>query len=239
VSTEIQSAIRTVSEVMSMMAAFAGGSIPSSTDAEYLDWLRWIQQKQEEYARRAFWRRCLTRVTLTLDGETTLLPDRFHKPNGLYMVVVDGIDWMDPDNEDGQYVFVEMDNAVMTDDAEPVANTNFGKWQMRFKDAPDSVTATVWYFSNPPKPTATTDILLLPGDMVGYAALGEYYRTSGAEGSQDKAESDAEARFQEYLMLEVIPGKNDLMRFERSNTKTDRLAEAKNRYRTRPYRNVR
>lgn len=235
---EIQSSIRTVSEVMSMMAAFAGGSIPSSTDAEYLDWLRWIQQKQEEYARRAFWRRCLTRVEMTLDGETTLLPDRFHKPNGLYMVIVNGVDWMDADNEDQQYVLVEMDNALYQEDG-TTPNANFGKWQMRFKDAPDSVDAVVWYYANPPKPVATTDILLLPGDLVGYAALGEYYRTSGAEGSQDKAEADAEARFQEYLMLESIPGKNDLLRFERSNTKTDRLQEAKNRYRNRDYRNTR
>lgn len=236
-STEIQSTIRTVAEVMNMMAAFAGGSIPASTDTEYLDWLRWIQQKQEEYARRAFWRRCLTRVEMTLDGETTLLPDRFHKPNGLYMVVVDGIDWMDADNDDEQYIFVEMDNAIYTTGTTP--NPNFGKWQMRFRNAPDSVTATVWYFSNPPKPTATTDILLLPGDMIGYAALAEYYRTSGAEGSQDKAEADAESRFQEYLMLEVIPAPNDLMRFQRSNTKTDRLVEAKNFYRTRTNRNTR
>lgn len=217
---------------MNMMAPFAGGSIPSSGDAEYGDWLRWIQQKQEEYARRAFWRRCLTRTTLTLNGATTLLPDRFHKPNGLYMVIVDGVDWMDADNEDQQNIFVEMDNAVYESDG-TTPNANFGKWQMRFLDAPVSKTATVWYYSNPPKPTATTDVLLLPGDMIGYAALAEYYRTSGAEGSQDKAEEDAENRFQEYLMLEVIPSKNELMRFERTNTKTNRLNEAKNYYRTR------
>jgi hypothetical protein len=222
---------------MNLMAPFAGGTIPGVTDSEYQDWLRWIQQKQEEYARRAYWRRCLTRVEMTLDGETTVLPDRFHKPNGLYMVVVDGVDWMDADNTDGQYIFVEMSNNLLEDDG-ITPNANFGKWQMRFRDAPVSKTAIVWYYANPPKPTATTDILLLPGDMVGYAALGEYYRTSGAEGSQDKAEQDAESRFQEYLMLEVIPAKNELMTFERSNTKTDYLQTAKNYYRSRDGRHL-
>lgn len=236
--TESQSAIRTVADVMNMMAPFAGGSIPSATETEYTDWLRWIQQKQEEYARRAFWRRCLTRVTMTLDGATTYLPDRFHKPNGLYMVIVDGIDWMDPDNEDQQNIFVELDNDVYQVDG-VTPNTNFGKWRMRFLDAPSSVSATVWYFSNPPKPTAATDVLVLPGDMIGYSALAEYYRTSGSEGSQDKAEEDAENRFQEYLMLEVIPGKNELLKFERSNTKTNRLNEAIEYYRVRNRRDTR
>ena len=229
--TSAQSAIRTVEDVMNMMAPFAGGSIPSATETEYSDWLRWIQQAQEEYARRAFWRRCLTRETITLDGDTTLLPVRFHKPNGLYMLIVDGVDWMDPDNEDQQYVFVEM--------VSDSASENYGRWQMRFLDAPSSVSATIWYYANPPKPTETTDIILLPGDMIGYRALAEYYRTSGAEGSQDKAEEDAENRFQEYLMLEVIPAKNELMKFERSNTKTNFLNEAKGYYRVRNRRDTR
>ena len=237
-STNVQSSIRTVADVMNMMAPFAGGSIPGSTDTEYTDWLRWIQQKQEEYARRAFWRRCLKREELTLDGETTYLPDQFSRPNGLYMVIVDGVDWMDPDNEDQQYIFVEMDNDIYQSDG-VTANTNYGKWRMRFRDAPDSVSAVIWYFATPPKPSATTDILLLPGDMIGYAALGEYFRTSGAEGSQDKAEQDAENRFQEYLMMEVIPGKNDLLTFERSNTKTDRLLKAKGYYAVRNRRDTR
>ena len=237
-ATDTQSTIRTLGEIMSFMAPFAGGSIPGSGEPEYLDWVRWIQQKQEEYARRAFWRRCLTKQEMTLDGETTLLPDRFHKPNGLFMVVVDGVDWMDADNSDEQVIFVEMNNNLLLDDG-ITTNTNFGKWQMRFKDAPSSVSATIWYYANPPKPTASSDIVLLPGDMIGYAALGEYYRTSGAEGSQDKAEQDAESRFQEYLSIETIPGKNELMRFERSNTKTNRLEEAKNYYRFRDRRTIR
>lgn len=233
-AVEIRSAIYTLSDVFNMMSPFAGGSIPDSADTEYADWLRWVQQAQEEYARRGFWRRLLTRDTITLNGETTLLPERFHKQNGLYMLVVDGVDWMDADNEDDQYVLVEMDNDPFTTGTTP--NTNLGRWQMRFKDAPVNKTATIWYFANPPKPMVSADVLILPGDMIGYKALGEYYRTSGAEGSQDKAESDAENRFQEYLMLESIPGKNELIRFDRANTKTNELEKAKNYYRSRPYR---
>lgn len=221
------------------MAPFAGGSIPTIGSDEYNNWLLWVQQAQEEYARRGFWRRCLTRVEMTLDGETTLLPVRFHKSNGLYMVIVDGVDWMDPDNTDDQGIFVEMDNALLQDD-DVTPNANFGRWQMRFRDEiTTAVTAVVWYFSNPPKPEDAADLFLLPGDMIGYKALGEYYRTSGAEGSQDKAEEDAENRFQEYLSLETIPSKNELLVFQRSNTKTDYLVRAKGYYENRDRRNRR
>lgn len=228
---EVQTAIQTVADVMNMMAPFAGGSVPNSTDTEYGDWLRWIQQKQEEYARRGFWRRCLTRVEMDLDGETTLLPDRFHKPNGLYMVIADGVNWMDPENEDDMSIFVEYVTDPDSDD--------YAKWQMRFSEEITTTVedAVVWYFANPPKPTASTDKLLLPADMIGYGALSEHYRTSGAEGSQDKAEQDAENRFQEYLMLEVIPSTNELLRMERDVNQTNYLNRMKtNYYSNRPYR---
>lgn len=233
---EVQSTIQTMSEVMSAMAPFAGGSIPNEDTQEYADWQRWIAQKQEEYARRAFWRRCLTREEITLTaGYTTVLPARFHKPNGLYMLIVtndegEGVDWNEPDNEDEQYVFVEMINDP--DDA------NFGRWQMRFDNEVEAgTTAILWYFSNPPKPVATTDKLLLPGDMVAYGALQEYYRTTGSEGSEDKAEEMAENRFSEYIGLEVIPDKKELLRHTEKPTRVDRLAKAKGYYRNRPDRN--
>lgn len=228
-SLEISTSIRTLVDVLNFMAPFAGGSVPDGDSQEYSDWVRWIQIKQEEYARRAFWRRCLTREIITLNGETTVLPDRFNRPNALYMLIVDGVDWNETPNTDEQNVFVEMNNDP--DDA------NFGKWQMRFLNKADNDEAILWYFANPPKPTAESDILILPGDMIGYSALAEYFRTTGAEGSQDKAEEDAENRFIEYLSIEVIPDKSELLRNSESDTRVDRLATARSYYANRSRRN--
>lgn len=216
---------------MSMMAPFAGGSIPDENSADYSDWRRWIQQKQNEYAMRAFWRRCLTREEITIGGDTTVLPDRFHKPNGLYVLSVDDVDWNQTPNADEMSIFIEMNNDTASED--------FGNWQMRFSEEVTAGTeAIMWYFANPPLPTASTDILLLPGDMIGYAALGEYFRQSNQEGSQDKAESDAEARFQEYLMLEVLPDKSELLVFDGNPQRINRLATARSYYTSRSGRNT-
>jgi len=225
---------------MDFMAPFAGGTVPAETDDEYAQWISWIQNKQEEYARRAFWRRCLTRETieLTLDDETVVLPDRFYKPNGLFMLIVTDdsdstktVDWNEAGNSDGQTIFVEMINDPDSSD--------FGLWQMRFDDAVEYTnTAVIWYFSQPPVPNALTDKILLPGDMIGFAALAEYYRQANQEGSQDKAEQDAENRFQEYLALEVIPDKSELLtNSENQVTRVDRLLKAKAYYTSRPNRN--
>jgi len=225
---------------MDFMAPFAGGTVPSESDDEYAQWISWIQNKQEEYARRAFWRRCLTRETieLTLDDETVVLPDRFYKPNGLFMLIVTDdsdstktVDWNEAGNSDGQTIFVEMINDPDSSD--------FGLWQMRFDDAVEYTnTAVIWYFSQPPVPNALTDKILLPGDMIGFAALAEYYRQANQEGSQDKAEQDAENRFQEYLALEVIPDKSELLtNSENQVTRVDRLLKAKAYYTSRPNRN--
>ena len=229
---EIQSSIRTLGEVLQAMAPFAGGSIPNDDTQEYEDWVNWIAQKQEEYARRGFWRRCLTRVEITLSaGYTTVLPDRFHKPNGIFALVVDGVDWMENPNTDDQHVMTEMINDP--DDAD------FGSWQVRLSTELEEATdAVLWYFSNPPKPVATTDILLLPGDMVAYGALQEYFRTTGSEGSEDKAEEMAENRFSEYLGLEVLPDKNEIIVHSESPTRVNRLATARARYSSRPGRNT-
>lgn len=231
-SVNVSSSILTLGDVLNFMAPFAGGSVPSNTDTEYADWVRWIVNKQEEFARRAFWRRCLTREELNLDGEVTVLPDRFNRPNGLYVCSVDGVDWMDANNTDGQSIFIEMINDTEDED--------FGKWQMRFGTEVDNKDAIIWYFANPPAPSATTDKLLLPGDMIGYAALGEYFRTANQEGSQDKAEQDAENRFQEYLSLEVLPSPNELLKFtdnSQGNRRTDYLVRARNYYSSRSGRN--
>jgi hypothetical protein len=229
-SLNVNTNIRTLVDVFTFMAPFAGGSIPSVTDQEYTDWKNWVINKQEEFARRAFWRRCLTRETITLGGETTLLPDRFNRPNALFMLIVDNVDWNETPNDDEQYVFIEMVTDSTSDD--------FGKWQMRFENEVDAGTeAVIWFFANPPQPDAETDLLLLPGDMIGYAALSEYFRTKNAVGSQDDANAAAENRFQEYLAMEVIPDKSDLLKHSENSARVDRLNIARSHYTTRANRN--
>ena len=232
--TSASTTIQTLQDVLDFMAPQAGGSVPDSDSTEYAEWVMWIQNKYEEYARRGFWRRTLTRevITLTEGDETHVLPDRFFKPNGLYMCIVDSVDWNEPGNSDDQTIFIEM---IGDPDDE-----NFGKWQMRFDNAVVETDATVimWYFANPPVPNALTDYMLLPGDMIGFAALAEYYRQANQEGSQDKAEEDAENRFQEYLALEVIPDKSELLTNKEDQvTRVDRLLKAKAYYTNRVGRN--
>jgi hypothetical protein len=221
-AVETNQVLRTLGNVFTYVAAFAGGSVPLETDEEYAQWLLWVQNKQEEYAVRGFWRRLLTREEIVIEGDTTVLPKRFHKPNGLYILDVNGKDYADPDNPK---LTVEMINDPN--------DTNYGKWQMRFVETQDTQNAILWYFANPPKPTEPNDYILLPGDLISYAVLGEYYRTTGAEGSQDKSEQDAENRFQEYMSLEVIPARHELLKFNRP--RVDRIANLKRMY----YRNNR
>lgn len=229
-STLTNQVVRTLAEVMTFMKPFAGGSVPDSNSDEYLEWRLWIQSRQEEYARRGFWRRLLKSDELTLSGETAYLPEDFHKHNGLYVLDVDGVDWAEDGNADGMTVFVEMDSDLTTG-SPPVANANFGKWRIRLSESVASTTSTIWYFCNPPKPVDATDVLLLPGDLVGYGALIDYYRQANQEGSMDKAEQDAENRFTSYLSLEMIPPKYELLNFAtHGSTRVDRLATAKSFY---------
>lgn len=223
----VNTSIATLGDVLSFMAPFAGGAVPSEGDDEYANWVLWVQNAQEEFAKRGFWRRCLAREEVTLDdGYTTVLPNRFHKPNGLYMCIVDGVDWMDPNNSDEQNIFIEMVNDPESDD--------FVKWQMRFlNELTEETDAILWYFANPPKPTDTADKLLLPGDMVGFGALINFARGANQEGSEDRFEDLAENRFQEYLSLEVIPAKNELLKFsdsDQSANKVDYLKRARTYY---------
>jgi len=230
-STITEQSIQTLDDAMQAIAPFAGGSIPDVSDTEYSDWKRWIINAQETYAKRGFWRRLLKRKTIVLDTEETYLPDDFNRPNALYVLDVDGVDWAEPDNTDEVVIFVEKDlDLYLSDDVTP--NTNFGKWRIVFNSDIDNKTATLWYYCNPPAPEDTTDKLVLPGDMVAFGALAEYYRTTGAEGSQDKAEEDAENRFNTYMSLEVIPPKYELLHFATRSTtrRIDHLKVAKNRY---------
>lgn len=221
---ETNQKIKNLKDVMEFMAPFAGGSVPTYSlqiDDEYLQWVGWIAQKQEEFATRAFWRRLLTREEIQIEDDVTVLPDRFHKPNGLYILEVDGEDYADPDNPK---LTVEMIGDPSDED--------FGKWQMRFKEKQPAQDAILWYFAAPPVPTEPKDIILLPGDMIGYGALGEYFRSIGADGSQDKAELDAENRFIEYTALEMIPPKYELLTMNKGKN-IDRVAYQKQFYQRR------
>jgi len=234
--TSASTTIQTLQDVLDFMAPQAGGSVPDSDSTEYAEWVMWIQNKYEEYARRGFWRRTLTRevITLTEGDETHVLPDRFFKPNGLYMCIVDEVDWNEAGNSDEQTIFIEMIGDTEDED--------FGKWQMRFNNAVEETDATVvlWYFAMPPIPNAADDKLILPGDMIGFAALAEYFRQANQAGSQDDAKADAENRFLEYISLEVIPPKNELLtNSEQQTNRVDRLAVARSYYTNRPGRNVR
>lgn len=239
--TEASTTIQTLDDILSFMAPQAGGSVPDSDSTEYSEWVMWIQNKYEEYARRGFWRRTLTRDTLSLTAgdETAILPARFFKPNGLYMFIVEdsdsgaSVDWNETPNSINQTTFVEMINDP--DDE------NFGRWQVRFGTAvEEDTTAIIWYFAMPPIPNAGTDKIILPGDMIGFAALSEYFRQANQPGSQDDARSDAENRFAEYMALEVIPDKSELLtNSEQQVNRVDRLVVARSYYQHRSGRNRR
>jgi hypothetical protein len=219
--------ISTLGEAMSFMATFAGGQVPSESDDEYAQWIKWIGVKQEEYALRGFWRRLLVSTDITIDPDGTVLPDNFQKANGIYVLEVDGEDWAEPTTSPKIFVNMEIDST----------SANYGKWIIHLLDEePEDTSATMWYFATPTAPSKTTDLLILPGDMIAYGALSEYFRQTGAEGSQDDARIEAENRLQEYLSLEVIPPRYELI--THSTVNTNRLEIAKDYYRSRTDRNI-
>lgn len=225
---EVSSVISTLSEALNAMAPFAGGLVPAPDTTEYANWVRWLNQKQEEFARRGFWARCLTRLPVTLAvGETAVLPVRFNRPNALFMLIVDGVDWKEPENSADQSVLAEFVNDI--------TSANFGLWQMRFKNEIEEETdGILWYFSNPPTVSALTDKFVLPGDMLVYAALQEYFRTSNQEGYEDESKNLAENRFKEYLSIEVLPDKQELLTNSEKGGRVDRLGKARSYYSSRP-----
>lgn len=223
----------TISDIMTLMAPSAGGAVPDADSEEYAQWLLFIQTKYEEASRRGFWRRLLKKSTLSLtEGDTeAYLPADFQRANGLYILYVDGVDLCDPDREpDDQAIFVEVDtNPFQVDGVTP--NTNFGKWRVTFTE-PVAATqdAPIWYFCVPPKPTADTDKVLLPGDMIAFGALSEVFRTTNLEGSQDDARGEYENRLNTYLAMEMIPGRSEILTFVTNPRGADRLQIAKSRW---------
>lgn len=229
-ATEVTQVISTLGEALAFIAPSAGGAVPGDTTSEYADWVRFIQVKYEEASRRGFWRRLLTKTTLSLTaGDTSvLLPIRFQRANSLYICYVDGVDLGDPDRiPDDQDIFAEMINDPL--------DANFGRWRLTFSTAVVATqSAPFYYFATPPKPTATTDKLLLPGDMVAYGAMAEIFRTTNLEGSQDDARAEYENRLQNYLAMEMIPERNKMLSFTTNPREINRSLEARNRYGVRP-----
>ncbi len=191
--------INTLGDVFQFMKPYAGGSIP---DAEYANWKRWVQLGQQDAVNRGFWRRLLIPVSfqITAGDEDALLPDNFHKINGLYALDVNGVDWNQPNNSDGQTLYVFMDPET-------------AKWKVKFKGftPQTSVTATLWYFYNPPTPIDEIDPIHLDGEMIGFYALKEYFRKARQPGSLDDARIEYENRREELLSLEVIPSPQELL----------------------------
>lgn len=222
--------LSTVDEVFDFIKPNVGGAVPDSDTDEYQDWLHWIQVRQEEFARRGFWRRLLKKTTLALTtaDETALLPADFHKPNGIYVMAVGDVDWASEGNTDEQMLFPELDLDFNS--------LTYGRWIVRFRDAISSdATATMWYFANPPMPTTGSDKIILPGDMLGYAVMSDYFRADGSEGSQDDARVEANNRFNEYLTLEMLPAPGELLQWSTySGTRRNLTVQARSRFSSRP-----
>jgi hypothetical protein len=208
-ATSKSQTISTLGECLQAMARYAGGSVPATTDTKYDDWVRSIQLGQEDAAKRGFWGRLLTKddLAITANADTALLPDDFHKRNGIFVLEVDGEDWNDPANESGQVLHVETRPA----DA---------KWLVRFTGYTPtaSATGTLWYFYNPPVPEDESDPLYLDGEMIMFYALTEHFRAKKQFGSLDDARLEYNNRFSELIGLEMLPSPHELLSWKPFNT---------------------
>lgn len=217
---------------MQFMAPNAGGAIPAIGSDDYKLWLQSIQVKYEEAARRGFWRRLLTKDTLSLgvgDTEVTL-PDRFQRANALYILAVGDEDLGDPDRQ-------PMNQTAVVQAINDPEDEEFGLWKVIFKNPLEvAEDAVIWYWATPPKPVDAGDKLLLPGDMVAFGALSEVFRATNLAGSQDDARIEYENRLNTYLTMEMIPPRNELVSFTTNPRKIDRLVLARRQYAIRPNR---
>lgn len=199
-----RSVLTTVSDIMSFMADYAGDNVPVSGDEDFSRWLRWIQLGQQDAANRGFWRRLLTKTSLNIvaNQETTNLPDNFYKINGIWALFVNGVDWSQRNNKDNVTIFVE-------------TNPQTAVWRVRWLPKPPTQNATgdLWYFFNPPRPTAITDVVFLDGEMIGFYALKEYFRRLKQLGSMDDARIEYENRLREHLSFEMLPSSQEMLSF--------------------------
>ena len=190
--------------VLSFLARYAGGTVPPSTETQYAEWVSWINEGQEDAAERGFWGRLLTpyELEISTDEEEVLLPEDFHKRNGIFVLNVNGVDWNTNNNSDGQKLFI-------------YKNAD-GEWMLRFNGftPTEDITATLWYFRHPGILEEEESNLTLDGKMVGYYALTEYFRQAGEEGSLDDARAEYNNRFEELLGLEMLPNPQELLSFQ-------------------------
>lgn len=200
------------------IAKYAGGSIPQSSDAQYAEWLGWLSQGQEDAAERGFWSRLLTPVSfsITKDAEYDSLPADFHKRNGIYVLDVDGVDWNEANNSDGQRLFVN--------------KAADGTWKVYYRGFAPTATATgtLWYFRHPGLISSETSKFILDGKMCVFYALAEYGRQAGELGSLDDARAEYNNRFEEALSLEMLPSPQELLAwkpyYSHANVSTDERA---------------
>lgn len=199
--------INTLGDAMIAMSAYAGGSVPASTDSAYANWKRWLALGQLDAAKRGFWARTLTpvEVAITANDNEVNLPDDFFKRNGIYVFNVNGVDWNSNNNSDRQKLMVRRELQGTT--------TKTAKWVCRFTGftPTENATATLWYFAAPPTPVDEADPFILDGEMIMFAGLKEYFRQARQPGSQDDARTEYENRFLENLNLEMLPTPQELM----------------------------
>lgn len=233
--TEVSQFISTLGEIFAIIAPNAGGSIPAEDSEEYSQWRNAVTMKYEEASRRGFWRRLLTKDFITLrEGDLSVtLPTRFQRANSLYIFAVGDVDWANPDRDTSNEETPQSLFAQMITDPE---DEEFGLWQINFGraiTAEEAVDATIWYFATPPKPVASTDKVLLPGDMIAFGGMAEIFRISNLAGSQDSATQEYENRLATYLNMEMIPGRNEILKFNSPKPKQNYTQKARLQYTTR------
>ncbi len=193
--------IDTLGAGLAEIAKYAGGSVPQTTDSQYEEWVGWLTSGQEDAAERGFWGRLLTPVDFTVTGGNTkdTLPEDFHKRNGIFVLDVNGIDWNEANNPDGQKLFVNKNS-----DAE---------WEVHYRGftPEETVTAKLWYFRHPGILTEESDPFILDGKMCTYYGLAEYFRQAGELGSLDDARAEYNNRFEEGLGNEMLPSPQELL----------------------------
>jgi hypothetical protein len=196
--------ILTLADGLSAMAPYAGGSVPSDTTPEFDQWVRWLQLGQQDAYNRGFWGRDLVKADLTIEAndDEVDLPDDFGKRNGIYVLLVGDVDWNARDNEEGQRLLVYLDTTTAP-----------FKWKVKFVGftPTTAATATLWYFKNPPVPTAEDDEFAYDGEMIMFYALKEYFRKARQPGSLDDARVEYENRRDELMALEVLPTPQEII----------------------------